>query len=154
MKRIASLVLIILMALSSLPAVSADELGRGKFEASGTFASGKGTVYIKLDPPAESLVVSGAEMEVVLPKGFSFGGKSTQAISGWEITEGNVRTTDGRYAKKIAKTDFIRVIKDLMKPRMAFLIIMIKLITAMIMSKIKLTAKLFPPICFLSVHIL
>ena len=102
MKRIASLVLIILMALSSLPAVSADELGRGKFEASGTFASGKGTVYIKLDPPAESLVVSGAEMEVVLPKGFSFGGKSTQAISGWEITEGNVHTTNGRYAKKIA----------------------------------------------------
>ena len=102
MKRIASLVLIILMALSSLPVVSADELGRGKFEASGTFASGKGTIYIKLDPPAESLVVSGTEMEVVLPKGFSFGGKSTQAISGWEITEGNVHTTDGRYAKKIA----------------------------------------------------
>jgi len=101
MKKIFSLILAIVMVLSVSPVISADELGQGSLEVSGSIVSGKGSILIKLKPPVDSITVSGVEMDVILPSKFSFDGNVSASISGWDITSGSTYTAEGCKARKI-----------------------------------------------------
>ena len=103
MKRVISLLLIFIMVLSAIPHTFADELSQGSFYVSGNLNSGKGTISVKLSPPVESITVSAVEMEVVLPEGFSFGGRSSVPLKGWEtVPEKDYELSNKRKARKIA----------------------------------------------------
>ena len=101
MKRLFSLLLTIVMILSLVPTISADELRQGNFDVASTLNKGSGTVYVKLSPPMETIVLSAVEMEVILPAGFS-GGNPIAAVKGWTMVPVRNYITGGRNAIKIA----------------------------------------------------
>lgn len=102
MKKFISLFLAIVLVLSAVPFISADELGQGSFEVSATLDGGKGSVFVRLKPPAESITVSGVELDVILPEGFSFNDQPTATFGGWQIIVGSAYASNGCNGRKIA----------------------------------------------------